>query len=1000
MKKFYSLVLMAAALLFGTNAWAGDITVTYNTGAKALNPGTAEFDDLQLAINSIPAGDSATIVLNQTIMLDNGILIPHVVPADTVGNPSALILNRAAQRICIDLNGKNIQTKTSCDHCCIALMKGVLRLTGTGTVERANVKKGDSNYKRGAILVSGIDGDRNNASNDRSKQTWSRLYVDKDVTVKSTYDDTYAIGIQDLGKVAPEWNGFKKECAGYTTYYATGGPMWAGAGQTEQYSAFGVEIFIEGTLYGHTRGVNVLGNLNQAPKYVEGADKRKYETYPYYDHRYPYVYIGSNADVSCTSNGINENGNGGIYVGGWAIIDIHGEVYGQTGVFMKSGDVKLIDGNVYSTADGAAGNSGNYHGDVSGSGIFIASTNTSSGYVGETGVLITGDSHVAGAGGSAIVDVLATDATGSKVTHVEITGGTIEGGDQGAINLTTGTKTQTEVTGGSVEGTVTVEGNTVNVTTLLPNTSSYHTTTVEDENGNTIIVVSQGAAPEVANLVSTATGSIKWQNTSVKKDTIKSDLTLTELEISEDYDQTLVINTGKKLTVGRVVLGANAQIIVEAGAKLIVNGAQGIVAPVTSNLILRTQENNPAIFVFKPSVTSNRHPNATVEFFSKSYVGTSSYASQRFGVPVYNEMVDVDAVDPTNESIKVKTRFYTFDYTNNSWLSLGGINGYTPEVDKSTMASPFAYYQMYNYVENPGTKVIMKGDLVGNQIPQLDILGNSWYGFANSCMGLMSVPELIDMIPNTVDKAIYLYDITADHATWEPMTKLDEEEGLIQPMQPFLIRNTKEAAGINIDYADAVYYPTTGETKPNAAPARRSAAIDITKVKLVVNGEGCKDRVIVAESDEFTADFDNGYDAAKYMNDGINLYVSANEKMSNYATDDLENTYVGFQAVKAGNYTIEFASVKGEELTLVDLETGARVAMIEGNTYEFTANEANDYRFQITKISKVATDIENTEAVKSATGIYTITGQYMGEMNVWNTLPAGVYVVNGEKRVK
>ena len=36
----------------------------------------------------------------------------------------------------------------------------------------------------------------------------------------------------------------------------------------------------------------------------------------------------------------------------------------------------------------------------------------------------------------------------------------------------------------------------------------------------------------------------------------------------------------------------------------------------------------------------------------------------------------------------------------------------------------------------------------------------------------------------------------------------------------------------------------------------------------------------------------------------------------------------------------------------------------------------------------------------SAKGIYTITGQYVGEMNVWNTLPAGIYVVNGEKLVK
>lgn len=993
MKKFYSLVLMAAALLLGTNAWAGDLTVTYNTGAKALNPGTAEFDDLQLAINSIPAGDSATIVLNQTIMLDNGILIPHVVPADTIGNPSALILNRAAQRICIDLNGKNIQTKTTCDHCCIALMKGVLRLTGTGNVERANVGKGDSNYKRGAILVSGIDGDRNNASNDRSKQTWSRLYVDKDVTVKSTAKDTYAIGIQDLGNVAPEWNGFKKKCAGYTTYYATGGPMWAGADQTAQYSAFGVEIFIEGTLYGHTRGINVLGNLNQAPKHVEGVEKRRYATYPYYDHRYPYVYIGSNADVSCTSNGINANGNGGIYVGGWAIVDIRGEVYGQTGVFMKSGDVKLIDGNVYSTADGAAGNSGNYHGDVSGSGIFIASTNTSSGYVGETGLLITGDSHVAGAGGSAIVDVLATGADGSKVTHVEITGGTIEGGDQGAINLTTGTKTQTEVKGGSVEGTVSVEGNTVNVSTLVPNTDSYHTTTVEDENGNTIVVVSQGAAPEVANLVSTATGSIKWQNTSVKKDTIKSDLTLTELEISEDYEQTLVINTGKKLTVGRVVLGANAQIIVEAGAKLIVNGAQGIVAPSDHNIVLKASESQQAYFIFHPSVTSNRHPNATVEFSSKGYyVSNSDFANQRFGLPTFDGL---DSITTKYNNADVATGFGAFD--GNDWVVLGFIN-MTPALDLADMAEPFTYYQMQHNAPEIGTMVRMYGKLYGNTSPELNIKASRWNAFANSFSAPIDGQTLINLIPNSVDKTFYLYDITKDQAVWKSYTLLNiNMQGGIRPMQPFLIRNTQGAANVTVDYQQAVYNPAI--TAAAGAPARRTLD-EITKAELIVSGENCADYLLVAENDQFTAEFDNGYDAAKYMNDGINMYVSANEKMSVFATDNLENTYVGFQAVKAGAYTIEFANVQGEELILIDLETGARVAMTEGNTYEFTANEANDYRFQITKISKVATDIENTEAVKSATGIYTITGQYMGEMNVWNTLPAGVYVVNGEKRVK
>lgn len=987
MKKFYSLVLMAAALLVGTNAWAGDITVTFHGPSVASH--TQDYDDLQAAIDAVAPGDSATMVLNAPIVLETyGILIPHLTKNDTTGG--VRILNRKAQRICIDLNNKSIKCGTDNPYSCFALMKGVLRLTGTGTVERANKAHLD-NWSRGAIVVSGIDGNKNDVSQDRSKQTWSRLYVDKDVTVKSIYANTHAVGIQDLGNTAPAWNGFTKDMAGYTTKYDKNGPMWSPKADADQWSAFGVELFIEGTLYGHTRGINVLGNINQAPEHVEGVTARKYNTYPYYDHIYPYIYIGSTADVSCISNGITSNGNGGIYLGGWAIVDVHGAVYGQTGIFMKSGDVKLIDGSVYSTAEGQSSISGDYHGDVSGSGIFIASAGGA--YVGSQSVAVTGDSYVAGAGGSAIVDVLATTVDSSYVSHVTITGGTIEGGNDGAINLTTGTKTNTEVTGGNVEGNVTVEGNTVNVSTLVPNTGDYHTTVVQNEEGNNVVVISQGAAPTVANNVSDATGSVKWQNTTVTNDTIKADKVLNELEISEDYAQTLVINAGKKLTVGRVVLGANAQIIVEAGAKLIVNGTQGIVAPVTSNLILRTQEGNPSIFMFHPSVTSNRHPKATVEFISKSYrKSASDLAWQRFGIPTYEQL---DTIYAKYNNTEVPTVFAAFDYENDKWVNFGFIHTAGQTMDYTKMANSFDYYQMLSNTPNQGTVVTMMGKLVGNEIPALDVRANFWNGYANSCMAPMSVSELLDAIPNTVDKAIYLYNIDANQATWEPATYLQLEAELL-PLQPFLIRNTKEAATVNVDYAEAVY----NSTLANYAPRRRAISNDMTRVNIIVKGEGSKDRIIVAESDEFTADFDNGYDAAKYMNDGINLYVSANEKMSNYATDDLENTYVGFQAVKAGNYTIEFANVNGEELTLVDLETGARVAMTEGNTYEFTANEANDYRFQITKISKVATDIENTEAVKSATGIYTITGQYMGEMNVWNTLPAGVYVVNGEKRVK
>ena len=160
--------------------------------------------------------------------------------------------------------------------------------------------------------------------------------------------------------------------------------------------------------------------------------------------------------------------------------------------------------------------------------------------------------------------------------------------------------------------------------------------------------------------------------------------------------------------------------------------------------------------------------------------------------------------------------------------------------------------------------------------------------------------------------------------------------------------------------------------------------------------------MVVAEDAQFSAGFDNGYEASKYMNEGINMYVTADEKMAHFATDNLENTYIGFQAVKGGSYTIKFSNVQGEGLMLIDHETGTRVAMAEGGEYEFTAaaGATDDYRFEIIKRANMPTAIDNTEAVKGMKGVYTLTGLYLGGMNVWNSLPAGIYVVNGEKRVK
>jgi hypothetical protein len=80
--------------------------------------------------------------------------------------------------------------------------------------------------------------------------------------------------------------------------------------------------------------------------------------------------------------------------------------------------------------------------------------------------------------------------------------------------------------------------------------------------------------------------------------------------------------------------------------------------------------------------------------------------------------------------------------------------------------------------------------------------------------------------------------------------------------------------------------------------------------------------------------------------------------------------------------------------------TGTETAMVEGATYMFSvpANTTVEGRFQIVPIANMPTAIENIEETAAIKGIYTLSGQFVG--NDYHALPAGVYVVDGKKIVK
>lgn len=1009
MKKINYLVLMAAMLLVGTNVWAqNSIDVVYHNGVTP----DKSFNDLQTAINSVAAGDSATITLKATQVLTTGIVIPNVLTAAT---DAEKVANRAGQRICINLNGYTIRTSET-PQAVFSLVKGTLHFTGAGKIERANVAK-NGNWARGAIVVSGTDGRDatlgiSDAKPDRSKQEWSVLIVDKDVEVKSVYDDTFAVGIQEIGSSCPTW-GVSKEALGYSTYYAGNkdgkdaekAPMWSNKAKA-QYSAFGVKLMIAGTLYGHTRGINILGSINQTPKEAEGSTKRIKDAYPYYERNYPYVYIAPTADVSCINDGIKDNGNGGIYVGGWAVLDISGAVHGQTGVFMKSGDLKVIDGQVYSDSP-TANNSGNYHDDVSGSGVFIASDPS---YAGNTSVSVEGDSHIAGGGGSAIVDVIATTAdpeTGSQVSHVTITGGTIEGGDQGAINLTTPTSQQTEVTGGGVNGTVTIGvddkgegGTTVSVTTLVPNNDDYHTTTVTDpETGQTTVVVSQGTAPVGdANVAAghNKDSQVKWTGDA---ETIEADLTLKELEINENKDQTLTIQSGKTLSVGRVVLGGKAQIIVEAGAKFIVTDPkQGITSASTSNVVLRTSSTAQALFLVHPDTKSGRHPDATVELYSRAKaLGGKQYQWQRFGVPAYNDAVSM--ADIEYDGTTYPTSFEKFEDGNYVVVK--------PADWADTYLEPFKPYAATTSNTAPGDDYIytFRCKLVGNDDAALE-MPIKWNFFANSYSAPISISKFISDIQTNYDHVsgtIYLHN-SVDNVWYEVNNATailhPEYASNVDPMQAFAVMRRAEGADPVIDYEKQVYNPIVNPSSP--APARESVVPFATAVVEIVAADGTKDEVSMLEGDQFSVEFDNTYDAAKLMNkEQTYIYADGkDEKLGIIATDNLEGTTFSLAAKEQTSFIMTVRNANGMNYAIRDMLTGTEVELTEGATYMFTvpANTNVDGRFQIVGVHKVPTAIDNVEEVAATKGIYNMAGQYMG--NDFHSLSAGVYVVDGKKVVK
>ena len=1024
MRKIYSIVLTACALLLSTSLFAAKTVTTAAELQQAIKDG------------------ETNIVIGNDITVD-------ATPITVFADPT--------QKITIDLNGKLVSTTTQ-DYV-FWILKGNVEFEGAAGSE---IRNANSVKEKKAIQIEG--------QGNPDVADYSVLTIGKDVLVQATCpegkaividgtikDDYYPYASEDdldnmtigtytddggvvknvildrknqtIGQLYTVSKGkytaantpktdennklyganrfatyqapttktlYTQDGSGYTevtdTYYKISSPTFA--------LAYGVKVTINGTVYGQEYGIKINGNVGK----LEGVS----------EDNIPTVIISKDANVYANPADTKSTG---VYSSGYGKFEISGFVHGATGIYIKSGKVDLKDAIVKSDyTDKYTEPAGKRSGVDAGGSAIVIESNAS--YRGGQELKIEGDTKVEGGSGYAIEEAITT-AVDTKVSSIVVEGGTIIAGGEGTAVVTAKTVDENvvEIVGGNIEdGGFFVkndEGNNVPASpdNFVPSTG-YIITTIQDENGRTITVVTEGTTPQGEESVANAkTASVNWIGT---EETLDDNINLDYLEINNKELQVLTVNENVTLTVGRVVMGTKAKIIVKAGARLIVDGEQGIVAPVTSNLVLETSETTPAQFLFNPGVNSNRHPNATVSLIANSYTSATEpkvdYLYQRFGVPTYNAVKNVTA-KKAGADVQVSFRIYE----NNGWTYLGYLNVAGQSLRKDRLNTPFGYYTLQCNTPEVGTVVNFEGELMGNDNATLATGANTngWSTFANSYsanLNMESMLSMFDGLPEGSNAAIYFQKNQAGTDNMFDWNIIDQTKLLVlnssqiqalinlNPMQSFLIKDPASDITMSLNYKTMVWEPATG----TASGAPRRAMSNLTKAAINLSYDNAAhDAVYMIQGDEFSAEIESGYDSEKYMSGKANIYVMNDKKYATCATNDLENTYIGFSCAEAGNYTISFENIAGEGLALVDMVANKVIDMTEGAEYEFYAQESNDYRFKVVGRNNVSTAVENVEnAATKAAGVYTLTGMYLGNMSVWNTLPAGVYVVDGEKRVK
>lgn len=472
---------------------------------------------------------------------------------------------------------------------------------------------------------------------------------------------------------------------------------------------------------------------------------------------------------------------------------------------------------------------------------------------------------------------------------------------------------------------------------------------------------------------------------------------------TQKVDQTLIINNGLSVE-------GNSQVVVETGSNLII-GEGGITTEDPANIVIETSEEKSGSLLLDPTITVNQNPNLTVKMVTKVGYEAPDYYWHRFALPVMG-ISTWEKLDSNGDPLPTATTYiYSWDYNNNDWQNVSSLSE----------MQPFYGYNM-THVLPKGTEVtyVFKGNLVGNVNMPLNFTMEGYNFFGNSYTAYIETLTMIEAIAgsNEVAGTVWVWGNDAnDLVTYQQYVPTSIYQlrrggsGLaawqkeIAPMQTFILQlrqgDPANVEGAVIDYTSAIWNNPRYNTAA-MAPVRATVNEDANVRISVIASNGKGDRVDFTENVNYSDGYENDADATKYMNNNrVNLYSTINdENYSVVVTDNISGKTLSLQTTNDVNYTMLFSNVEGTQYAIRDLMTNVVTPMTEGNSYTFAAqpNTTIEGRFVIVPMQNMPTDVETVETTTAVKGIYTIMGQYVGED--FESLPAGVYVVDGVKIVK